>query len=139
MAGAGRRALGGDRQHDHANSHRKERQQRKDETSQRSDPWLDQFGVGSFRKESNRLITLYSHGKKDEAAKTPRKGSSAAKRSRMVNLTKILNVVQKMPWERRADEVELVREAQAVHAQAVHATHPMTNPKRFSMPVKVCA
>jgi len=100
---------------------RKERLHRQvRENEHKDDPWLDSFGVGSGRKELARLIVQFSHGKpgKEEADKTARatggmqRGSAHV--SRMINLCKISSVVTKLPWQRRSDEVELVR-ADALH------------------------
>lgn len=95
---------------------RKERLQRKERESERKiDPWLDGFGVGAGRKKLDELMVLYSHGKHGDEAKSrleTRRGAVSAPhatRSRMMNLAKMQDVVQKLPWERRMDEVELVR------------------------------
>lgn len=76
------------------------------------DPWLDTFGVGGGRKELSRLMTLYSkESRKGDGQEE--KGKTEAPRwvnphSRMVNLAKIQHILEKFPWERRADEVEMV-------------------------------
>lgn len=96
---------------------RKERLQRKERESERNvDSWLDGFGVGAGRKKLDELMVLYSHGKHGDEAKGVRGMANAhphaaphATRSRMMNLAKMQDVVQKLPWERRMDEVELVR------------------------------
>jgi hypothetical protein len=85
----------------------------------KTDQWIDSFGVGAGRKELHRLMVLYSHGKKDkeEAAKQATRAMHAnstghagsGHTSRMLNLLKIENVLVKKPWQRRGDEVEMVR------------------------------
>lgn len=96
---------------------RKQRLQRSERDRARADPWLDSFGVGAGRKELHRLMLLYSRGKegrdKDEKSSTvlSHRALPAAIHSRMVNISKIRDVVQKLPWERSADEVEKVRKS----------------------------
>lgn len=90
---------------------------RKKRTTQRwdcggQDPWLDTFGVGGGRKELSRLMTLYSRESRKGDAQEDKGKTEAPRwvnpRSRMVNIAKIQDILQKTPWERRADEVEMV-------------------------------
>ena len=89
---------------------RKERQQRKEREKDRTpDPWMDGIGVGAGRKELHRLMVLYGRGK-HLADKVARASSAPIGRSKMVNLSKIERIVEKLPWERRADEVGRVQQ-----------------------------
>lgn len=93
----------------------------------RQDPWLDSFGVGGGRKELNRLMTLYSREtrKSDGQDEKGLKQVSRlhAPRSRMVNLAKIQEILQKNPWERRADEVEMVFSCQRTELRTKREQH----------------
>jgi hypothetical protein len=90
------------------------------------DPGLDSFGVGGGRKELNRLMTLYSRDprKREGHEDKPPKHAPRARvpRSRMVNLAKIQDILAKTPWERRADEVEMV--SGPAHPKCKYASMP---------------
>ena len=88
---------------------RKVRQQRKEREKGTPDPWMDSFGVGGGRKELNRLMVLYGRGKQVGELTANRTTSRLNLRSKLVNLSRIENIVSKLPWERRADELERVQ------------------------------